>query len=149
MASEDDDSAAFRRILIAGVGSILLLLAIFGGWFLTRRISPGGFVVRIAPSGIAPGGLVLSLLGPGGGKLSDWRFLDVPGPSVLQGLEKKIPWAAVATNASHGQPCLTLETAPFVPETAVAPVLKLAVAQCCPGLTDVSRCPVKRVVLGR
>jgi hypothetical protein len=145
----DGDSRPFRLALLLGLGAVVLMLLGFGGWFLTRSITPGGFVVRVAPSGVAPGGLVVSLLGPGGGKLGDWRFLDVPGPTVLAGLEKKIPWTAVATNASARRPCLTLETAPFVSEAALAPIERLALAQCCPGVTEVARCPIRRVVLGR
>jgi hypothetical protein len=148
MAS-DGSSHTFRRVLLLGLGGVLLFLLAFGGWFVTRRITPGGFVVRVGPAGVAPGGLVLSLLGPGGGKLGDWRFVDVPGPSVLAGLEKKVPWMAIATNAGPRRPCLTLEVAPFVPEAAVAPVERLALSQCCPGVTDVARCPIRRVVLGR
>jgi hypothetical protein len=121
----------------------------FAGWFLTRSITPGDFVIRIVPQGVAPGGLQLSLLGPGGGKLADWRFDGVPGPSVLLGLEKKVPWTAVATNARQRRSCLTLEVAPYVPEAAVAAVERLVLSQCCPGVTDVARCPIRRVTLGR
>jgi hypothetical protein len=148
MAS-DGNSQSFGRVLRLVLGAVLLLLVAFGGWFVTRKITPGGFVVRIGPAGVAPGGLVLSVLGPGGGKLGEWRFVDVPGPPLLAGLEKKIPWPAIASNAGPGRPCLTLEVAPFVTEAAVAPVERLALSQCCPGVTDVARCPIRRVVLGR
>jgi hypothetical protein len=137
------------RTLLALLAAVVVLCLCAGGWFLTRRITPGTFVIRIVPVGAAPGGFSLSLLGPGGGKLGDWRFQDVPSPGLLAGLEKKVPWTAVATNASQRHPCLTLEVAPFVPEAAVAPVERLVVSQCCPGVTDVARCSIRRVTLGR
>lgn len=138
-----------RRTLLVGVALLALLFLAGAGWFLTRRITPGVFVIRVVPVGVAAGGFGLSLFGPGGGKLGEWKFQEVPGPAVLQGLEKKIPWTAVSTNASQRQPCLTLEVAPFVPETAVAPVEQLVVSQCCPGVKDAARCFVRRVTLGR
>ena len=138
-----------RRALLVGLALLVLLFIALSGWFLSRRITPGVFVIRIVPAGTAPGGFLLSLLGPGGGKLGDWRFQDVPSYSVLAGLEKKVPWTAVATNASQRQPCLTLEVAPFVPESAVAPVERLVVAQCCPRPADAARCSIRRVTLGR
>jgi hypothetical protein len=142
-------SRPVRRTLLVVLGVLVLLCLGVSGWFLTRTITPGAFVIRVVPAGAAPGGFLLSLFGPGGGKLGDWRFQDVPGPAVLQGLEKKVPWTAVATNASQRQPCLTLEVAPFVPEATVAPVERLVVSQCCPGVTDVARCSIRRVTLGR
>jgi hypothetical protein len=148
MAAEAS-SHPVRRTLLVVLGVLVLLCLGASTWFLTRRITPGVFVIRVVPVGVAPGGFLLSLLGPGGGKLGDWRFQDVPGPGVLAGLEKKIPWTAVATNASQRQPCLTLELAPSVPEAAVAPVERLVVSQCCPGVRDVARCSIRRVTLGR
>jgi hypothetical protein len=138
-----------RRTLLVGLAILLLLLLAAVGWFLTRRITPGVFVIRVVPTGSAPGAFGLSLLGPGGGKLGDWRFQDVPSPAVLQALGRKVPWTAVATNASQRHPCLTLESAPFVPETALAPVERFVLSQCCPGVTDVARCSIRRVVLSR
>jgi hypothetical protein len=138
-----------RRTLLVGLAVLALLFLAGVGWFLTRRITPGVFVIRVVPAGGGPGAYGLSLLGPGGGKLGDWRFQDVPSPAVLQAMGKKVPWTAVATNASQRQPCLTLESAPFVPETALAPVERFALSQCCPGVTDVARCSIRRVVLGR
>ncbi len=137
-----------RRGLLIGLGLLLVLVLGAAGWFLTRRITPGDFAIRLVPSG-PPRTFSLSLLGPGGGKLGDWHFLDVPGPAVLAALEKKVPWAAVATNAEPRRPCLTLELSPSVPEATVAPVERLALAKCCPGKTDPASCPIRRVVLGR
>jgi hypothetical protein len=134
------------RILLAVV--VVAVLA-STAWFLTRRITPGNFVIRMVPAGVGPGGLALSLLGPGGGKLAEWRFDGVPGPSVLDGLQRKVPWTAVATNARQHQPCLTLEVAPYVQEAAVAAVERLVLAQCCPGVRDIAQCPIRRVTLGR
>jgi hypothetical protein len=148
MAPEGSARPVLRTLLV-GLAVLLLLCLGAGGWFLTRRITPGSFVIRVVPQGTAPGGFLVSLLGPGGGKLGDWRFQDVPGPGVLQGLEKKVPWTAVATNASQRHPCLTLEVAPFVPEAALAPLERLVVSQCCPGVKDVARCSIRRVTLGR
>ena len=138
-----------RRAVLVALAALLLLFVAVGGWFLSRRITPGTFVIRVVPSGASPGGMSLTLLGPGGGKLADWKFQDVPGPSVLAGLEKKIPWTAVATNGRQGQPCVTLESAPFVPPAALAPVEQLVLSQCCPGVRDMARCPIRRVTLGR
>lgn len=137
-----------RRLRLLAVLLVLGLLAV-AGWFVTRRIAPGDFVVRLVPAGMTPGGLRLTLLGPGGGPLGEWRFDGVPGPAVLQGLEKKVPWTAVATNARQRQPCLTLEVAPHVSPAAVAAVEGLVQAQCCPGLTDAAQCPLRRVTLGQ
>lgn len=138
-----------RRTLFVALAVLVVLFFSAVGWFLTRKITPGVFVIRIVPVGAAPGGFGLSLLGPGGGKLGDWRFQEVPSASLLSGLQKKVPWTAVATNASQRQPCLTLEVAPFVPEAAIAPVERLVVSQCCPGVRDVARCSIRRVTLQR
>jgi hypothetical protein len=148
MVPEGSSQPVRRTLLVVLVVFVVGGLA-FGGWFLTREITPGDFVIRIVPAGVAPGGLLLSLLGPGGGKLGDWRFEGVPGPAVLAGLQKKVPWTAVATNARQRLPCLTLEVAPYVPEAALAPVERLVLSQCCPGVVDVTRCPIRRVTLGR
>lgn len=138
-----------RRTLLVGVVLLALLFLAGAGWFLTRRISPGVFVIRVVPAGATPAGFGLSLLGPGGGKLGEWKFQDMPSPAVLAGLKQKVPWTAVATNASQRHPCLTLEVAPFVPEAAIAPLEALVVSQCCPGVKDAARCFVRRVTLGR
>jgi hypothetical protein len=138
-----------RRVLLVGVALFLLFLLGLGGWVLTRRITPGPFVLRVVPSGAAPDGLSLSLLGPGGAKLAEWRFQGVPGPSVLADVDRKVPWTAVATNASQSRPCITFESAPFVPPAALAPVERLVLSRCCPGVTDAARCPIRRLTLGR
>src|SRR5271157_4853225 len=88
-----------RRVLWAGV-ALLLALVLGAGYVLTRRVTPGEFVVRLAPSGPASRSFQLSLRGPGGGALGVWGFQGVPGPSVLSGLQEKVPWRAVATHAS-------------------------------------------------
>jgi hypothetical protein len=139
---------SLRRVLLVGLAAVLVLVLGATIWFLTRRITPGDFSVRVAPAGPA-GSFSLSLLGPGGGKLGDWRFVEVPTPSVLAGLDKKVPWTAVSTNAGPRRPCLTLQLAPGVPEAAVAPVERLALLRCCPGKADVASCPVRRVLLER
>lgn len=138
-----------RRAVLLGLAALLLFLLGLGGWFLSRRITPGTFVIRVVPVGASAGGMSVTLLGPGGGKLADWKFQDVPGPNVLAGLEKKIPWTAVATNGRQGHPCVTLESAPFVPPAALAPIEQLILSQCCPGVMEMARCPIRRVTLGR
>ena len=136
-----------RRVLLVGVAVVLVPLLGLLGWFLTRPISPGVFVVRVVPARGTAGGLLLSLFGPGGEKLGEWPFQEAPGPAALKSLEKKVPWEAVATKASTARPCLVLQVGRTVPETAVAPVLALARSQCCPGQTDFSACPVRRVMV--
>jgi hypothetical protein len=140
---------SFRRGVLIACASLLVLLVACGLWFLGRPVTPGEFVIRVVPSGATPRGLLLSLRGPGGQPLGDWRFEDVPTPAVLAGLEKKVPWKAVATQASPRRPCVTVQVAPSVPQSALAPVERLVFGQCCPGLSDVARCPVRRVVLER
>jgi hypothetical protein len=139
---------ALRRALLLVLGGGLVLLLAAAGWLLSRPVTPGEFVIRVVPAG-QQGVFALSLLGPGGGKLADWHYVNVPGPSVLDGLRKKVPWTAIAKDASARRPCLTLATSPAVPEAAVAEVERLVLAGCCPGQADVARCPVRRVALAR
>ncbi len=141
--------ASLRRLLLASVAGLLLLFVLLAGWFFTRRVTPGEFVVRVAPTAAGARSFQLSVRGPGGGMLGLWGFQDVPSPAILAGLQQKVPWKAVSTHASADQPCVTLETTFAVPEATLAPVEGLLFAQCCPGLTDVARCPVRRVVRNR
>ncbi len=142
-------ASRLKRVLLAGLVVLLVLLLGGAAYFLTRRVTPGEFVVRLTPAGQASRSFQLALRGPGGGVLGLWGFQGVPGPSVLAGLQEKVPWKAVSTNAGPSQPCVTLEVAPAVPEPVVAPVERLLVAQCCPGLAAPENCPVRRVLLGR
>ncbi len=74
-----------------------------------------------------------------------WAFQDVPTAAILAGVKEKVPWKAVSTKASASQPCITLEATPGVPESAVVPLERLVLAHCCPGVTDIARCPIRRV----
>ncbi len=136
--------ARVRLALAAALFVLVLVLAV--GWFVSRRVTPGDFVVRLAPT--APGARTyqLSLRGPGGVVLGVWGFQDAPGPSILAGLQQKVPWKAVSTQAGPSQPCVTLEAPLSVPAAALAPIETLALEQCCPGATNRAGCPVRRVV---
>ncbi len=137
------------RVLLAGLAVLLVLLLGAAAYVLTRRVTPGEFVVRLTPTSPALRSFQLTLRGPGGGVLGMWGFQGVPGPSVLAGLQEKVPWKAVSTNAGPTQPCVTLEVAPSVPEPVLAPVERLLLAQCCPGRAAPEDCPIRRVLLGR
>jgi len=138
-----------RRALLAGGACVLVLLVAAAGYLLTRRVTPGQFVVRLSLTSPTSRSFQLALRGPGGAVLGLWGFQGVPGPSVLGGLQQKVPWKAVSTQSSASQPCVTLEVSPGVPEPVLAPVERLLVAQCCPGLTVPEDCPIRRVSLGR
>jgi hypothetical protein len=132
-----------------GGAGLLLAFLVLAGWFVTRRISPGTFLIRLVPSRASKGGLELSVYGPGGEKLGDWPFVGTPPPSVLAGVEKKVPWEAVSKNTSVASPCVVLQVGRTVPEEAVTPVEAMARRGCCPGQKDASACPVRRVMVQR
>jgi len=141
--------SAVRRVLWAALATLLVLLLAVAGYFVSRPVSPGEFLVRLSRTGPASPSFQLALRGPGGGVLGLWGFQGVPGPSVLGGLREKVPWKAVSTHSSASQPCVTLEVGPGVPEPVLAPVEHLLVAQCCPGPTSPDDCPIRRVRLDR
>ena len=138
-----------RRALLGGLAVVLVLFLALAGYFLTRRVAPGQFVIRVVPTAPASRSFELTLRGPGGGVLGRWYFQDVPGAAVLSGLQAKIPWKAVSTKASPRQPCVTLEAAASVPEPVLAPIEHLLLSECCPGVTALEACPIRRVVLAR
>ena len=138
-----------RRVFLTSGAALLVLLLGFGGWFFTRPVTPGEFVIRVVPAGSTPGAFVLNLRGPGGEGLGEWRFQDVPSPAVLAGLQKKVPWKAVSTQANPQRPCLTLQAPASVSGEVLAPLERFLLSQCCPGVTDAARCPIRRVFLER
>ncbi len=137
--------ASARRVLYSAAAALFILVIALGGWFLTRRVTPGEFILRVAPTRQGSRNFQLSLRGPGGGVLGLWGFQDVPTSAVLAGVQQKVPWKAVSTKASAAQPCVTLEVAPGVPESALAPLQRLLLAQCCPGVSELAGCPIRLV----
>lgn len=129
---------------------LALLVAVLGvsiagtAWFLTRPVKSGAFVARIVPAG--PGAFVLTLRGPSGETLGTWPFQDAPGPGILASFLAKVPWTPVRSDATRRQPCLAIETTRLVPAAAIRPLHDLALARCCPGMTDPADCPVDLVV---
>ena len=138
-----------RRLVLWGLGILLLLFLAAGAWFLTRRVVPGEFVIRLAPASAGSRFYQLSLRGPGGAVVGRWVFEGVPGPKILAGLQKKVPWAAISTNTSPARPCVTVEVPAPLPEEVLAPVVQLALSECCPSTAVGVRCTAVRVIRSR
>jgi hypothetical protein len=136
-----------RRLLATALGGVLALGLSAAVWFFSRPVEEGVFVVRLAPDGAGPSPLRLELSGPSRELLGSWQFQDVPGPEVLAALRQKVPWTAMAAQASQRRPCLTLELHPSVSAAARDALLQFALSQCCPGWVDMAACPVRTLLL--